>query len=170
MHSAHELVTRFCHKGGRPAPLLTSAAGASRFVVVVTDCDTPWPAEPGAVAAPTAGLHLTEELLARLAAHGNPCVKLTLHVGLGTFRPIQAASLAGHEMHAEWARLTPDAAGGTAARHGSTAYPAAAARDSGAGTERCRARACGTTRGGAAANDAQCPRTDGADVERARGL
>ncbi|MEN6407511.1 MAG: tRNA preQ1(34) S-adenosylmethionine ribosyltransferase-isomerase QueA [Thermoguttaceae bacterium] len=57
---------------------------------------------PGAVAAPTAGLHFTAALLDRLAQVGVELCPLTLHVGLGTFRPITSDTLAGHPMHAEW--------------------------------------------------------------------
>jgi S-adenosylmethionine:tRNA ribosyltransferase-isomerase len=64
---------------------------------------------PGSVAAPTAGLHFTSELLADLAARGVAVVKVTLHVGLGTFRPITAQRLDEHPMHAEWGRLDPAA-------------------------------------------------------------
>ncbi len=60
---------------------------------------------PGAVAAPTAGLHFTAGLLARLEKAGVSQVKLTLHVGLDTFRPIGAAALAEHPMHAEWGQI-----------------------------------------------------------------
>ena len=62
---------------------------------------------PGSAAAPTAGLHFTPELLDRLARRGIACVDLTLHVGLGTFRPIEADRLEDHVMHAEWAELPP---------------------------------------------------------------
>ncbi|ACU53882.1 S-adenosylmethionine/tRNA-ribosyltransferase-iso merase [Acidimicrobium ferrooxidans DSM 10331] len=68
---------------------------------------------PGSVAAPTAGLHLDEVVLADLAARGIDVVRIVLHVGLGTFWPVTAATLAGHPMHAEsyevdpatWARI-----------------------------------------------------------------
>jgi S-adenosylmethionine:tRNA ribosyltransferase-isomerase len=61
--------------------------------------------EPGAVAAPTAGLHFTPEILASL-----PHTFITLHVGTGTFRPVQSETVAGHRMHAERFRITPEAA------------------------------------------------------------
>jgi S-adenosylmethionine:tRNA ribosyltransferase-isomerase len=64
---------------------------------------------PGAVAAPTAGLHFTATLLDRLATLGVELCPLTLHVGPGTFRPIVAESLAKHEMHSEWGRVTQGA-------------------------------------------------------------
>jgi S-adenosylmethionine:tRNA ribosyltransferase-isomerase len=65
---------------------------------------------PGAVAAPTAGLHFTESLFRRLAARGVASVDCTLHVGLGTFRPIDAECIEDHRLHAEWAELAPSAA------------------------------------------------------------
>lgn len=61
---------------------------------------------PGAVAAPTAGLHFTEEMLGELIDRGTFLVRLTLHVGPGTFRPIATAALADHRMHAESGTLT----------------------------------------------------------------
>lgn len=57
---------------------------------------------PGAVAAPTAGLHLTESLLNEIRATGVRVVPVTLHVGLGTFEPIKVERLEDHVMHAEW--------------------------------------------------------------------
>jgi S-adenosylmethionine:tRNA ribosyltransferase-isomerase len=60
---------------------------------------------PGAVAAPTAGLHFTPELLAEL-----PHTFVTLHVGTGTFRPVQSANLAEHKMHTERFSISADAA------------------------------------------------------------
>ena len=59
--------------------------------------------KPGAVAAPTAGLHFTPPLLKQLEDGGIELCRVTLHVGLGTFRPISAATLDEHPMHAEWA-------------------------------------------------------------------
>jgi len=66
--------------------------------------------QPGAVAAPTAGLHFTPDLLRRLEETGiKPCF-VTLHVGLDTFRPVTAERLAEHKMHSEWGQIDPAAA------------------------------------------------------------
>ncbi|MDJ0600512.1 MAG: tRNA preQ1(34) S-adenosylmethionine ribosyltransferase-isomerase QueA [Crocosphaera sp.] len=58
--------------------------------------------KPGAVAAPTAGLHFTEELLEKLQAKGINQAYITLHVGLGTFRPVDIENIKEHKMHQEW--------------------------------------------------------------------
>lgn len=58
--------------------------------------------QPGSVAAPTAGLHFTPELLEALRQRGVARVPVTLHVGIGTFRPVDADDIEGHEMHEEW--------------------------------------------------------------------
>lgn len=65
------------------------------------DYQTVYAREPGAVAAPTAGLHLTDALLAELAARGIHRVTVTLHVGLGTFRPVDAEDVDDHRMESE---------------------------------------------------------------------
>ena len=57
---------------------------------------------PGSVAAPTAGLHFTPELINQVRGAGASFVTTTLHVGVGTFRPIQTEDLSQHQMHAEW--------------------------------------------------------------------
>ena len=65
---------------------------------------------PGAVAAPTAGLHFTEQVLAELARRGVGRAFVTLHVGLGTFKPVTADELSGHAMHREAYTVGPEAA------------------------------------------------------------
>ncbi len=72
---------------------------------------TVYATQPGAVAAPTAGLHFTAPLLDELSRRGVERVELTLHVGLGTFAPVMVDDLADHPMHAEWYALAPLAAG-----------------------------------------------------------
>ena len=74
------------------------------------DYQTVYAAEAGAVAAPTAGLHFTDALLDRLESAGIGRVRVTLHVGPGTFRPVRADDTDDHVMHAEWGRVTADAA------------------------------------------------------------
>ncbi len=64
--------------------------------------------EPGAVAAPTAGLHFDEAMLARLAQQGIAQTFVTLHVGAGTFQPVRTQNLDGHVMHAERFSVSPD--------------------------------------------------------------
>ena len=60
----------------------------------------------GAIAAPTAGLHFTEELLAELKSNGIEIATLTLHVGPGTFQPVKVENIQTHKMHAEYIHLT----------------------------------------------------------------
>jgi S-adenosylmethionine:tRNA ribosyltransferase-isomerase len=64
---------------------------------------------PGSAAAPTAGLHFTDQVFARLQRRGITWVDLTLHVGVGTFRPIEVENIEDHVMHAEWAELSTSA-------------------------------------------------------------
>ena len=65
------------------------------------DYQTIFAAKPGAVAAPTASLHLTDALMAEIGARGAEVVRLTLHVGAGTFLPVKVADTSEHRMHAE---------------------------------------------------------------------
>ena len=69
------------------------------------DYQTMFAREKGAVAAPTAALHFTPELMAALAARGVGHETLTLHVGAGTFLPVKAEDTNDHQMHAEWGRI-----------------------------------------------------------------
>lgn len=66
--------------------------------------------ENGSAAAPTAGLHFTDELLEAIKAKGVEIIPLVLHVGLGTFRPVSADSIEDHEMHAEYYQLSQTSA------------------------------------------------------------
>jgi len=74
------------------------------------DYQTMFAAEDGAVAAPTASLHFTPDLIAALDAAGVRRETLTLHVGAGTFLPVKAEDTADHKMHAEWGRIEADTA------------------------------------------------------------
>ena len=62
----------------------------------------------GAVAAPTAGLHFTEQLLSEIKRKGIDNTKLTLHVGAGTFQPVRVDDIANHQMHSEYAHVSAD--------------------------------------------------------------
>lgn len=74
-----------------------------RYQTVYADRD-------GSVAAPTAGLHFTPELLAGVERRGATIARVTLHVGIGTFRPVEVDDPADHRMHSEWYEVSPDAA------------------------------------------------------------
>jgi len=98
------------HKYGEPPlpPYIKRAVGAAK-------CDaeryqTVYAARDGAVAAPTAGMHFTPDLLAKLAAKDIQNVKVTLHVGAGTFLPVKAEFLKDHVMHAEWGEISEEVA------------------------------------------------------------
>ncbi len=72
------------------------------------DYQTVYAREPGAIAAPTAGLHFTDELLEEISALGVAICPVTLHVGAGTFKPITATKLAEHHMHSEFATISEE--------------------------------------------------------------
>ena len=71
---------------------------------------TVYASRPGSVAAPTAGLHFTEQMLSALECAGIERVEITLHVGLGTFQPIHTAQIEQHHLHSESFQVTPEAA------------------------------------------------------------
>jgi S-adenosylmethionine:tRNA ribosyltransferase-isomerase len=81
-----------------PPYITESQAPADRY-------QTLWASQPGAVAAPTAGLHFTQELLGKLPAS---IAQITLHVGLGTFRPVATECITDHVMHQEWVEIPED--------------------------------------------------------------
>ena len=76
---------------------------------------TRFAARPGAVAAPTAGLHLSDELLAAFQERGIALGKVTLHVGLGTFRPLENDDLSQLELHSEWVEASEELVAAVAA-------------------------------------------------------
>ena len=127
-------------------PYIARAAGAadaSRYQTV-------YARHPGAAAAPTAGLHFDEAMLRSLADAGIASAYITLHVGAGTFQPVETENLADHRMHAEWYRISPEA---------SAAVAAARARGSrivAVGTTSLRAlEAAGDDAGGVRAGEAE---------------
>lgn len=71
---------------------------------------TVYASSPGSVAAPTAGLHFTPELMQRLEAQGVEFIRVTLHVGLDTFAPVTEEDAQSHPIHSEWCEVTPHAA------------------------------------------------------------
>src|SRR5262249_54633746 len=75
-----------------------------------SDYQTLFAHDEGSVAAPTAGLHFTDDLLAKLKGRGVGLQKVTLHVGAGTFLPVKSDDTSGHKMHAEWGVVTAETA------------------------------------------------------------
>ena len=92
------------------------------------DYQTMFAAKPGAVAAPTAGLHFTPALVARLATRGVALHRVTLHVGAGTFLPVRVEDTRDHKMHSEWGRSTRRHAARSTPRGSAEAGSSASAR------------------------------------------
>jgi S-adenosylmethionine:tRNA ribosyltransferase-isomerase len=109
--SGPDLDAAIAERGAMPLPPYI-AARRPEDAQDRTDYQTVYAEEDGSVAAPTAGLHFTPELLDRLAQAGVATARLTLHVGAGTFLPVKTETLAEHRMHAEWGEV----AAGTADR------------------------------------------------------
>ena len=91
-------------------PLPPYIRGGNMVDADVANYQTVFATRPGAVAAPTAGLHFTTELLKALEARGVALARVTLHVGLGTFRPIEGDDLDAHRMHSEWGEISAQTA------------------------------------------------------------
>jgi S-adenosylmethionine:tRNA ribosyltransferase-isomerase len=76
----------------------------------LSDYQTVYARETGSIAAPTAGFHFTPELIEKLKAKGVEFAYVTLHVGIGTFRPVKTATLEEHEMHSEFVQISSETA------------------------------------------------------------
>ena len=96
--------------GRTPLPPYIRRPGGSEAPGDRARYQTIYAARDGAVAAPTAGLHFTRATFAALAAAGVETARVTLHVGLGTFAPVQGEDLRAHRMHAEWYELPAETA------------------------------------------------------------
>lgn len=94
-------------------PYIERAAGADDD----TRYQTVYAKHQGAVAAPTAGLHFTDELLGRLKAKGVETAEVTLHVGAGTFQPVRVDKIEEHKMHSEWFDVPPETVAAIEAAH-----------------------------------------------------
>ena len=94
-------------------PYIERAAGADDD----TRYQTVYAKHQGAVAAPTAGLHFTDELLGRLKAKGVETAEVTLHVGAGTFQPVRVDKIEEHKMHSEWFDVPPETVSAIEAAH-----------------------------------------------------
>ncbi|TAJ74009.1 MAG: tRNA preQ1(34) S-adenosylmethionine ribosyltransferase-isomerase QueA [Phenylobacterium sp.] len=107
--SGPDLMAAIAERGMMPLPPYI-AAKRGEDEQDRTDYQTVYAAEDGSVAAPTAGLHFTPELLARLADMGVGLERVTLHVGAGTFLPVKTEDLSDHKMHAEWGEIDAETA------------------------------------------------------------
>jgi S-adenosylmethionine:tRNA ribosyltransferase-isomerase len=103
----HDADTRLAELGEAPLPpyITGPLSDSERYQTI-------YGTAPGSAAAPTAGLHFTDSLIAELEGRGVGWAEVTLHIGLDTFRPVTAERIEDHQIHAEWCEVTP----GTAAR------------------------------------------------------
>mgnify|MGYP003667109419 FL=1 len=92
------------HHGEMPLPPYISRPGGATEADE-SDYQTVYAARQGAVAAPTAGLHFTDGLMAAVQAAGAQFARVTLHVGAGTFLPVKVDRIADHRMHSEWGEI-----------------------------------------------------------------
>ena len=100
--------------GSAPLPPYIHRPGGVADAQDRLDYQTVFAREPGAIAAPTAGLHFTEEMLAEAAARGVTIVHVTLHVGLGTFKPVKSDRVEDHRMDFERAFIPDETAAAVA--------------------------------------------------------
>jgi S-adenosylmethionine:tRNA ribosyltransferase-isomerase len=97
---------KFCEAHGEvPTPPYVKNASQ-----VEKDYQTVYAEQVGSVAAPTAGFHFTDELLRKIKDKGVQIEHVVLHVGIGTFRPVQVNTLEEHTMHSEWVSISPEVA------------------------------------------------------------
>lgn len=106
-HAGAGLMSKLAEVGHIPLPPYIRRADDARDR---SDYQTAYAARDGAVAAPTAGLHFTPELLAAIDAAGVARAHVTLHVGAGTFLPVSADDTDDHVMHAEWGEVSAETA------------------------------------------------------------
>jgi S-adenosylmethionine:tRNA ribosyltransferase-isomerase len=108
---------RLCFEGAEPLDAILERLGRMPLPPYIRRADVPtdreryqtvFAATPGAVAAPTAGLHFDRELLEALAARGIERAHITLHVGAGTFQPVRSEDVREHVMHSEWLNVGAD--------------------------------------------------------------
>lgn len=95
--------------GKTPLPPYIKRTRHNRLSDDHTAYQTVYASESGAVAAPTAGFHFTQALLAQLRAQGVKIIEITLHVGYGTFLPVRVSDIRAHRMHTEWFSISPQA-------------------------------------------------------------
>ena len=100
-----EIIDLFTEFGHMPLPpyikRIDNSIDKDRYQTIFSD-------KPGAVAAPTAGLHFTKDMLDKLSENGIKNVKLTLHVGAGTFQPVRENNIYDHKMHSEYMSIDKD--------------------------------------------------------------
>ncbi len=107
LHTAGDVQTAIETHGHVPLPPYIERSDEANDV---DRYQTVYANQAGSVAAPTAGLHFTDDLLAKLDAKGVERVNVLLHVGAGTFRPVSDEDPSQHLMHEEWCQVTPEAA------------------------------------------------------------
>ncbi|MEO0455097.1 MAG: tRNA preQ1(34) S-adenosylmethionine ribosyltransferase-isomerase QueA [Cyanobacteria bacterium P01_A01_bin.114] len=108
-------ILRFHSPSGASFTTLLSQLGNIPLPPYITDSQstpeqyqTIYAEQPGAVAAPTAGLHFTPDVFEQLHSKGVKTAFVTLHVGLGTFRPVEIEDITAHTLHSEWVQISPD--------------------------------------------------------------